>query len=205
MRHRMRSRKLGRTSAHRAALYRNMVTSLLEHERIRTTDAKAKELRRLADRMITLGKRGTLHARRRALRVIRRSDVTAKVFDELADRYRDRPGGYTRVLKLGVRTGDAAPLSIVELVGAGEGVAPKAKKAIRRRGAAEKAPEKKAKPRKKAAAKPPSEKAASAKKKAATAKKKAATSKKKASKKATSKKSPAKKAATKKKSRKKTD
>ena len=109
-----------------------MVTSLLEHERIQTTDAKAKEVRRLADRMITLGKRGTLHARRRALRVIRRSDVAAKVFDELADRYRDRPGGYTRVLKLGVRTGDAAPISIVELVGAEDVAAPRAEKPARK-------------------------------------------------------------------------
>ncbi len=83
MRHRVRSRKLGRTSAHRLALYRNMVTSLLEHERIQTTDAKAKEVRRIAERMITLGKRGTLHARRRALRIIRRREVAAKVFDEL--------------------------------------------------------------------------------------------------------------------------
>jgi len=83
-------------------MYRNMVTSLLEHERIQTTDAKAKEVRRIAERMITLGKRGGLHARRRALRVIRRREVAAKVFDELAERYRERAGGYTRVLKLGV-------------------------------------------------------------------------------------------------------
>jgi large subunit ribosomal protein L17 len=116
MRHKARSRKLGRTSTHRKAMYRNMVTSLLEHERIQTTDAKAKEVRRIAERMITLGKRGGLHARRRALRVIRRREVAAKVFDELAERYRDRAGGYTRVLKLGSRRGDAAPLSLVELV-----------------------------------------------------------------------------------------
>ena len=90
MRHRMRSSKLGRTSAHRRALYRNLVTSLLEHERVATTDAKAKQLRRLADRMITLGKRGTLHARRRALTVIRTPEVAAKVFGDLADRFRDR-------------------------------------------------------------------------------------------------------------------
>jgi large subunit ribosomal protein L17 len=116
MRHRARSAKLGRTAAHRKALYRNMVTSLLEHERIETTDAKAKEVRRLADRMITLGKRGTLHARRQALSVIRKREITAKVFDDLAERFRSRPGGYTRVLKVRRRTGDAAPLSIVELV-----------------------------------------------------------------------------------------
>ncbi len=118
MRHRMRSSKLGRTSAHRRALYRNLVTSLLEHERVATTDAKAKQLRRIADRMITLGKRGTLHARRRALTVIRTPEVAAKVFGDLAERFRDRPGGYTRVLKLRRRAGDAAPLSLVELVGA---------------------------------------------------------------------------------------
>jgi large subunit ribosomal protein L17 len=189
-----------------------MVTSLLEHERIQTTDAKAKEVRRLADRMITLGKRGTLHSRRRALRVIRRSDVTAKVFDELAERYRDRPGGYTRVLKLGLRTGDAAPISIVELVGAGEGAVPRteepAKKAIRRKAAAEKASEKKAGRRKKAAGRSASEKTAPAKKKAATSKKTASkkkTSKKTASKKKTSKKAPAKGPAAKKKTRKKSD
>jgi large subunit ribosomal protein L17 len=116
MKHRMHTRHLGRSSAHRKALLRNMVTSLLEHERIETTDAKAKELRRVADRMITLGKRGTLHARRRALRTIRSRVVAAKVFDSLAARYRDRAGGYTRVLKLGRRPGDAAPISIIELV-----------------------------------------------------------------------------------------
>lgn len=95
---------------------RNMVTSLLDHEVIETTDAKAKELRRVADRMITLGKRGDLHARRRALSVIRDKKVTAKVFDELADRFKERPGGYTRVLKTRRRVGDAAPMSLVELV-----------------------------------------------------------------------------------------
>lgn len=118
MRHRVHARKLGRDQAHRKAMYRNLVTSLLEHERVETTDAKAKEVRRLADRMITLGKKGDLAARRRALSVIRERDVTAKVFDELADRYKDRPGGYTRVLKSRVRVGDAAAMSIVELVDA---------------------------------------------------------------------------------------
>ena len=116
MRHRKRQGKLGRSSAHRKALLRNLVTSLLDRERIVTTDRKAKELRRVADRMITLGKRGSLHARRRALSVIRSKEVTAKVFDELADRFRERPGGYTRVLKARWRTGDAAPMSIIELV-----------------------------------------------------------------------------------------
>ena len=116
MRHRKSGRRLGRTSAHRKAMYRNMVTSLLEHERIQTTDSKAKELRRVAERMITLGKRGDLHARRRAMRVIRDKGVTAKVFDQLAERFRDRPGRYTRVVKLGNRVGDAAPLSVIELM-----------------------------------------------------------------------------------------
>ena len=120
MRHRKGGTVLGRNSAHRKALFRNMVTSLLDHEKIRTTDAKAREVRKLADRMITLGKRGDLHARRRALRVIRSKDVTAKVFGELAERYRERPGGYTRVLKLGARRGDAAPMAIVELVDSDE-------------------------------------------------------------------------------------
>lgn len=116
MRHRKSGRILGRDPSHRKAMFRNMVTSLLEHERIETTDAKAKELRGVAERMITLGKRGDLHARRQALSVIRDKGVAAKVFGELADRYRERPGGYTRVIKAGRRVGDAAPLSIIELV-----------------------------------------------------------------------------------------
>ena len=123
MNHRKTGRKLSRSGSHRKALLRNMVTSLLEHEQIRTTDAKAKELRGVADRMITLGKRGTLHARRQALQTIRSKDVASKLFDELADRYRERPGGYTRVIKLGQRPGDAAPMSIIELVDRAEGAA----------------------------------------------------------------------------------
>jgi large subunit ribosomal protein L17 len=97
-------------------MLRNMVTALLEHEKIETTDAKAKEVRRVAERMITLGKRGDLHARRMALRVVRTQEVTAKLFDELAPRFQERPGGYTRVLKVRRRVGDAAPMSMVELV-----------------------------------------------------------------------------------------
>jgi len=116
MNHRKTGRKLGRSGAHRKSLFRNMVTSLLDHEQIQTTDAKAKELRGVAEKMITLGKRGTLHARRQALQTIRSRDVTAKLFSELADRYRERPGGYTRVIKLGQRAGDAAPMAIIELV-----------------------------------------------------------------------------------------
>jgi len=155
-------------------MYRNMVTSLLEHERIQTTDAKAKEVRRIAERMITLGKRGGLHARRRALRVIRRREVAAKVFDELAERYRERAGGYTRVLKLGVRAGDAAPLSLVELVEPGapasEDGSKKQKAFTRkaRKASSKKTPAKKT-PAKKTAAKKTATKKAAAKK--ATAKK----------------------------------
>ena len=116
MRHQKAGRKLNKNGPHRKALFRNMVTSLLDHEQIQTTDAKAKELRGLADRMITLGKRGDLHARRQALSVIRDKKVAAKLFGELAERYRDRPGGYTRVIKLGHRAGDAAPQAMIELV-----------------------------------------------------------------------------------------
>jgi large subunit ribosomal protein L17 len=133
MRHAKQGGKLGRTSAHRKAMLRNLVTSLLHHERIETTDAKAKEVRRLADRMITLGKRGDLHARRQALSVIRQREVTAKVFDDLAERFRERPGGYTRVLKVRRRPGDAAPLSIVELVEGGGAPAKAAGKARSRK------------------------------------------------------------------------
>jgi len=116
VRHRKDHRKLGRTPAHRRAMLRNMVTSLIEHEEIRTTDAKAREVRRLAERMITLGKRGSLHARRQALETLRSKSVASKVFGPLAKRYEDRPGGYTRMLKLGRRVGDAAPVAIVQLI-----------------------------------------------------------------------------------------
>jgi len=133
MRHRTRAGTLGRTASHRTAMYRNMVTSLLDRERIETTDAKAKTVRRLAERMITLGKRGDLHARRRALRIIRSRKVAAKVFDDLAERFRDRPGGYTRVIKLRTRVGDAAPMSIVELV-EGESAAKTARKTAAKKG-----------------------------------------------------------------------
>ena len=94
-------------------MYRNLVTSLLEHEEVRTTDAKAKEVRRIAERMITLGKRGTLAARRQALKTLRSKEVASKVFDVLADRYGERAGGYTRILKLGRRPGDNAPISLI--------------------------------------------------------------------------------------------
>lgn len=116
MRHRKAGRKLGRNGSHRKALFRNMVTSLLAHEKIQTTDAKAKEVRRIAERLITLGKRGDLHARRQALAYIREKDVVAKLFGELSPRYAQRPGGYTRIVKVGNRRGDNAPVSILELV-----------------------------------------------------------------------------------------
>jgi large subunit ribosomal protein L17 len=116
MRHGVAGVKLGRSPAHRRALFRNLVTALLEHEVVRTTDAKAKELRRWGDRMITLGKQGTLHARRRAASLIRSRSVVKKLFDEIAPRFANRAGGYTRVVKLGLRHGDAAALSVVELV-----------------------------------------------------------------------------------------
>lgn len=116
MRHRVAYRKLGRNTAHRIAMLRNMVTSLLDKERIRTTLPKAKEVRRFAEWMITLGKRGDLHARRQALAVIRDKKVVKKVFDDLAKRYADRNGGYTRIIKLGWRKGDCAEMAIIELV-----------------------------------------------------------------------------------------
>ncbi|MEJ2056255.1 MAG: 50S ribosomal protein L17 [Desulfofustis sp.] len=117
MRHGKSGRKLGRTSSHREAMFRNMVTSLFEHERIVTTEKKAKELRPIAEKMITLAKRGDLHARRQALSYIQSKDVVAKLFDEIQSQFADRQGGYTRIIKTGNRQGDAAPMAIIELVG----------------------------------------------------------------------------------------
>lgn len=116
MRHRKARYKLGMKTAHRQAMLRNMVTSLFEHESIVTTDAKAKALRSLADKMITLGKRGDLHSRRLALRVIRSKEVARRLFEDIAPRFADRKGGYVRVIKKGVRVGDRSPMSLVELV-----------------------------------------------------------------------------------------
>ena len=116
MRHRKAGRKLNRTSSHRRAMLRNMVTELLDNEQMMTTVAKAKALRPFAEKMITLGKRETLHARRQALAVIRSKDVVAKLFETLASRYAKRAGGYTRIIRLGNRKGDAAPLALIELV-----------------------------------------------------------------------------------------
>lgn len=116
MRHLKIGRKLNRTSSHRLALMRNLVTSLLRHERIQTTDPKAKELRSWADQVIGLAKQGTLHARRQALGIVQDEGVVHKLFDSLAARYKDRPGGYTRMVKVGWRRGDHAALSLVELL-----------------------------------------------------------------------------------------
>jgi len=116
MRHLKQGRKLGRTTAHRKALLRNLATALLEHERIVTTEPKAKELRRVADKLVTLGKRGDLHARRQALQVVRSNLVVRKLFNEIAPRFAERQGGYTRVLRLGYRPGDAAAMAVIELV-----------------------------------------------------------------------------------------
>lgn len=109
-------RKLGRDSSARKALFRGMLTSFFQYDRIETTEAKAKELRGLADQMITLAKRGDLHARRQVLSYLMDEDVVKKLFDEIAPKYADRQGGYTRVIKLGLRKGDAAPLALIELV-----------------------------------------------------------------------------------------
>jgi len=116
MRHLRSGKKFNRIASHRRALLRNLVTSLLRHERIQTTDPKAKELRRWADWMIGLGKQGTLHARRQALAVIQDEAVVHKLFDTLAARFKERPGGYSRVIKVGCRRGDQAAVSIIELL-----------------------------------------------------------------------------------------
>ena len=116
MRHKIAGRKLSRSTSHRRALYRNLVTALLNHEKIITTEAKAKETRGLAEKMITLGKKGGLHAYRQALSFIVDKKVVEKVFSELAPRYAERPGGYTRIVKIGPRLGDGAPLVQLQLV-----------------------------------------------------------------------------------------
>jgi len=120
MRHRRAGRKLNRTTSHRKALLRNMVTEFLDKERLVTTVPKAKELRPFAEKMITLGKRETLHARRQALSVIRRKEVVSKLFEELAPRFAHREGGYTRIIRLGYRKGDGAEEALIELLGSEE-------------------------------------------------------------------------------------
>lgn len=116
MRHKVVGRKLGRPTAHRRALFRNLVTDLLRHEKVVTTEAKAKEVRRLAEKMITLGKEGSLSSRRQALTFVTDKKVVDKVFSELAQKYTDRSGGYTRITKLGPRLGDGAAMVQLELV-----------------------------------------------------------------------------------------
>jgi len=120
MRHRKSGRKLNRTASHRKALLGNLATSLFQHERIQTTTARAKELRPFAEKLITLARRGDLHARRKAAAVIKTDDALQKLFGEIAPRFADRPGGYTRIIHIGRRTGDNAPMSLIELVDAAE-------------------------------------------------------------------------------------
>jgi large subunit ribosomal protein L17 len=128
MRHRKSGVKLNRTTSHRQAMFRNMVTSLFKHERIKTTDAKAKELRRWADHIVTLAKRGDLHARRQAMSIVREKTVVHKLFEEAPERFGARKGGYTRIIKIGRRTGDAAAMTLVELIGSEEATPAKEKK-----------------------------------------------------------------------------
>ena len=118
MRHQKTGRKLGRNSSHRRAMFRNMVTSLFKYEQLETTDAKAKELRPIAEKMIALAKRGDLHARRQALAYMTDKKVTHRLFEDLKDRFLDRQGGYVRIIKKGVRKGDSAPVSVIQLVSA---------------------------------------------------------------------------------------
>ncbi len=157
MRHLKTGRILGRTTAHRKALFRNMVTALIRRERIRTTLAKAKELRSHVEKTITLGKKGTLHAKRLARKVVVEKEAFSKLFGLLSERYAKRDGGYTRIIKIGHRRGDDAPMAFIELVDR-EGEAPVAKAKAEKKAAPKKATAKK--PEKKAEAKPEKEKKA---------------------------------------------
>jgi large subunit ribosomal protein L17 len=116
MRHRIRGRKLNRTTPHRKAMFANMAVALIKHEQISTTLPKAKDLRPFVEKLVTLGKRGGLHARRQALAVLKDAKITEKLFTTLAERYKERKGGYLRVLKAGFRFGDAAPAAVIEFV-----------------------------------------------------------------------------------------
>jgi large subunit ribosomal protein L17 len=127
MRHQKTGKKLGRNSGHRKAMFRNMATSLFKHEQLVTTDAKAKELRPIAEKIISLAKRGDLHARRQAFSYLKDKTLTHRLFEEIKDRYLDRQGGYVRIVKKGNRKGDGAPISIIQLL-PGEEVKKKAKK-----------------------------------------------------------------------------
>ena len=116
MRHRMKGRKFNRSSSHRKAMLQNLASALLKHEQIKTTLPKAKDLRKVVDRLITLGKKGDLHARRRASARLPDAEIVTKLFDTLGPRYAERNGGYTRVIRAGFRYGDAAPMAVIELV-----------------------------------------------------------------------------------------
>ena len=129
MRHRKSGKTLGRNTSHRKAMMRNMVTSFFDCEKITTTDARAKELRKMAEKLITMARRGDLHSRRLVMQVVRDKKTVAKLFETIAPRYLDRPGGYTRIIKLGHRTGDNAALSMIELVEEEFTAKPKKKKA----------------------------------------------------------------------------
>jgi large subunit ribosomal protein L17 len=141
MRHLKSGRQLSRNSSHRWAMMRNLITALLQEEKIQTTDPKAKELRRWVDRVITLGKQGSLHARRQVLSIVQDKAVVRKLFDTIGPRFKDRPGGYTRIIKLGIRRGDAAQMALIELVG-GEGEKEAAGGGKKRRRARRQQPEK---------------------------------------------------------------
>jgi len=145
VRHREKGRQLGRNTKHRRALYRSLVTSLLEHERIETTEAKAKEIRGFTDRMITLGKEGGLPARRRALSFLRSKAVVSKLFSDVAGRFRERQGGYTRIIKTRRRIGDAAEMVAIELVVRGSEPAKKDEQPATEKGAKKSAASEKAK------------------------------------------------------------
>ena len=143
MRHRKAGKKLARDSSHRKAMLRNMVTSLFRHEQLETTDAKAKQLRPVAEKMITLAKRGDLHARRQALNYIRDKAITHRLFEDLRERYLDRQGGYVRIIKKGNRKGDGAPVSVIQLLPAEEGKKKSKKKGRAAKPAVDAAPKKK--------------------------------------------------------------
>jgi large subunit ribosomal protein L17 len=189
MRHHKSGRKLNRTSSHRSAMFRNMAVSLFRHEQIRTTLPKAKELRRVAEPLITMGKNPSLANRRLAFSRLRDREIVGKLFDDIGVRFKDRPGGYLRVLKVGYRTGDAAPMAIVQLVERKSAVAESAEKPAKKKTTAKKATPKKTEAPAKEEKKEAKAAEKSAKKK--TAKKAASkkTAKKKAAKKKTAKKS----------------
>jgi large subunit ribosomal protein L17 len=188
MRHRIAHRKLGRTTEHRLSLLKNLAASLITHERIRTTEAKAKELRPFVEKLVTLGKRDSLHARRRALAILSSKTVVSRLFSDVSPRFSERPGGYTRILKLGPRQGDGAPMAFIEFVDykfKGEAPAPAAKEKPKKK---EPEPEVEDEVDETAEAEEEEEKPAKKKKKAAKKTKKTTASKKKTSKKKTTKK-----------------